>query len=66
MIAFADYITKQSYASAEKKSSNNNRTSGGGGVADIFAKCYSMLTSENSKVDSMISKGRFIVCTFLG
>jgi len=58
MIAFADYITKQSYASAEKKSSNNNRTSGGGGVADIFAKCYSMLTSENSKVDSMISKAK--------
>jgi carnitine O-acetyltransferase len=63
MIAFSDYITKQSYASAKAKSSTNIGMKGGEGVEDIFANCYPTLTLGNSRVESMISKGQ--LCTAL-
>lgn len=67
MITFADYITEQSYASAQKKSNSNEHVSQSGsahnndegGVQDIFAKCYPLLNSGDSKVQSMIQKGVF-------
>ena len=58
VISFSDYITKNTYADAQKKSGTSNvSVSSDGGVENIFAKCNGILSSGDSHVTAMVEKG---------
>jgi hypothetical protein len=60
VIAFSDYITKQSYSSEREKSRSARKDGSEEGVQDIFAQCKTQLSSSsNSTLNSMIVKGLF-------
>ena len=57
VISFSDYITKNTYADAQKKSGSSNvSASSDGGVENLFAKCNGILSSGESNVTAMVEK----------
>ncbi len=59
MIDFADYITKYDYVDVKTKSINKAVDDNFmGGVENIFGKCIDTMIYGDSKVESMVEKGK--------
>ncbi len=61
MIDLADYVTKQTYKDVQLKSSSAAAaSSSAGGVENIFQDCVEDISSEDSRVDSLLAKGMIV------
>ena len=59
MIDFADYLTKQAYNRVKSKSLESTITGSTSiGVENIFSKCVDNMVHGDSKVKSLVKKGK--------
>jgi hypothetical protein len=66
MIDLADYVTKKTYNYAECKSSEqHNVENSSGSVENIFKNCVGSMLSGDSKVDSLLKKGKAAILFFM-
>jgi len=60
MVDFADYVTRQTYDTVESKSRQNKSDCASiGGVRNIFSQCVDRMVYGDSKVESMVQKGKY-------